>query len=224
MKIDIKISLVILSLLILIPGCASTPVSTSVIPKPPVGMPGTYHKIAKGETLWRVSRMYGVDLEELAQVNRIADATSIEVGQQIFIPNRVRPQIEAVKNSSNDDFIWPLRGRVSSGFGQTYNNMFNKGINIQPYSSTDIVASRAGKVVFLSDNFAGYGMTVIIDHQDGLFTVYARNVQVFVRPGDFVQKGSVIAKVGYGGRDRNIYLHFEVRRGHIPQNPLFYLP
>jgi len=218
-------NILIISLLFLgIAGCASAPTYTRPVAPAAQTMPGIYHRIEKGQTLWRVSRIYGVDLEELVRVNRIADAKAIEIGQQVFIPNRLKPASQPAKDSDSEDFIWPVRGKVIFPFGQTYNNMLNKGINIQPYGSWEVLASRSGRVVFTADDFIGFGKTVIIEHTGGLFTVYARNSALFVKPGDNVQKGMLIAKAGASGRDRNTYLHFEVRRGAIPQNPLFYLP
>jgi murein DD-endopeptidase MepM/ murein hydrolase activator NlpD len=102
--------------------------------------------------------------------------------------------------------------------------MINKGINIQPGGGIDVVASRSGKAVFLCENFGGFGKTLIIDHGDGLSTVYARNYQILVKAGDNIQKGQLIAKAGSAGRDKSVYLHFEVRKGHISQNPYYYLP
>ena len=201
-------------------GCAPAPY---VKPTLPPSMPGIYHRVEKGQTLWRISKIYTVDLDEIVKINRIADASSIDVGQLIFIPRRQKPQVLAAKSLS-DDFIWPLRGRVISTFGQTFNNLINKGLNIQTYHNSDIVASRSGRVVFLGDNFNDFGKTIIIDHGDGFSTVYARNSRVFIKPGDYVQKGIIIARAGSAGRDKNIYLHFEIRKGHLPQNPYFYLP
>ncbi|MCX5696099.1 MAG: peptidoglycan DD-metalloendopeptidase family protein [Candidatus Omnitrophica bacterium] len=205
-------------------GCATAPYIKPAALKAPLGIRGIYHKVEKGQTLWKISKIYGVDLEELARVNRIADTTAVEVGQQVFIPNRSQPQTQAIQYDDNDDFIWPLRGRVTGTFGQNINNMLNKGINIAPYGSVDVLASRSGRIVFVDKDFAGLGKTIIIEHSDGLFTVYGRNAEVFVQAGDIVRKGTNIAKAGSGGRDRGIYLHFEVRRGHLAQNPLFYLP
>lgn len=167
--------------------------------------------------------MYDVDLGELTRVNRILDSTTIEIGQLLFIPNRqtVKP---AALSYSSEDFIWPIRGRVISTFGQTYNNMINKGINIQPHSGMEVVASRDGRVVFYANDFGGFGKTIIIEHGDGLSTVYARNSDVFIKAGESVRKGAVIARAGSAGRDRNTYLHFEIRKGHTPQNPYYYLP
>jgi murein DD-endopeptidase MepM/ murein hydrolase activator NlpD len=101
--------------------------------------------------------------------------------------------------------------------------MINKGINIQTYGSPNVVASRSGKVVFYDDNFKDFGKTIIIDHGDGFSTVYARNSQVFIKIGDYVQRGTLIAKAGSTDRDKNTYLHFQIRKGYIPQNPYFYL-
>jgi len=201
-------------------GCVPSPYMKTAVPP---GLPGTYHRVERGQTLWRISKLYDVDLGEIAAINHISDAAKIESGQLIFIPNRQR-QIPAFNRYSSDDFIWPIRGKVIATFGQTFNNMLNKGINIQPYNNLDIVAARSGRVVFYKDNFGYFGKTLIIDHSDGFSTVYARNSQVFIKVGENVEKGTVIARVGSAGRGKNTYLHFEIRKGYTPQNPFFYLP
>ncbi|MDP3732784.1 MAG: LysM peptidoglycan-binding domain-containing M23 family metallopeptidase [Candidatus Omnitrophota bacterium] len=202
-------------------GCATTPYTAP--PKPQFAMPGMYHHVEKGQTLWRISKLYNVDLDEIVRINRMPDATSIEPGQLIFIPS-VQKKPYLPDQSSKEDFSWPLKGKVIASFGQTFNSMINKGINIQRIKGQDIIASRSGKVTFYDTNFDGFGKTIIIDHGDGFSTVYARNSEVFVKIGDYVQKGNVIAKVGSSDRDKNTYLHFEIRKGYIPQNPYFYLP
>ncbi len=205
-------------------GCATAPLISP--PKPEFAIPGIYHRVERGQTLWRISKIYNVDLDEIVKINRVSDATSIEVGQLIFIPHYQQQPTQQYTPSrySAEDFIWPLRGKVIATFGQTFSNMINKGINIQPYGVHDVVATRSGKVIFYADDFQGFGKTIIIDHGDGLSSIYARNAQVFIKIGDTVQKGTPIAKAGSAGRDNNVYLHFEIRKGHIPQNPYFYLP
>ncbi|MDD4894689.1 MAG: LysM peptidoglycan-binding domain-containing M23 family metallopeptidase [Candidatus Omnitrophica bacterium] len=187
-------------------------------------MPGVYHQVEKGQTLWRISKAYNVDLDEIVRINHIPDAASIEPGQSIFIPSAKQKKQQLFAEASPEDFAWPLKGRVIAGFGQTFNDMINKGINIQKVNDQDVLASRSGKVAFYNNNFESFGKTIIIDHGDGFSTVYARNSEVFVKTGDYVQKRAVIARIGSLGRDRNPYLHFEIRKGHIPQNPYFYLP
>ncbi len=196
-------------------GCASAPLVTPVKMAP--GMPGIYHRVEKSQTLWRISKIYNLDIDELINVNRLPDASKLEVGQLIFIPQRRQVQA-SYSGSSSEDFIWPLKGRIISGFGTNSDNVINKGLNIQPRSGSDVLASRSGKVVFRSQNFMSYGKTIIVEHGDGFSTVYARNAELLVNLGDWVQKGQVIARVDSG------YLHFEIRKGYSSQNPYFYLP
>lgn len=204
-------------------GCATAPYLPLAAPGIPQGIPGTYHRVERGQTLWRISKMYNVDLDEVARINHIPDASTIEQGQLVFIPTTRKPEPIPQKYAS-EDFIWPIRGRVISSFGQTFNNMINKGVNIQPYGNLNVVAAREGEVVFYSDNFGSFGKTIIIDHGDGLSTVYTRNSEIYIKVGDNVGRGTVIAKVGCAGRDRTAYLHFEIRKGHVPQNPYYFLP
>jgi murein DD-endopeptidase MepM/ murein hydrolase activator NlpD len=79
-------------------------------------------------------------------------------------------------------------------------------------------------VVFYSQDFGIFGKTIILEHPEGISSVYARNSEVYVKVGDTVAKGAVLARVGSGGKDSRKYLHFEIRKGHIAKNPLFYLP
>jgi murein DD-endopeptidase MepM/ murein hydrolase activator NlpD len=209
-------------LLLTFSGCATVP--NIELPSQPQGLPGIYHRVETGQTLWRISEMYRIDLAELIKINRIPDASQIEIGQLIYIPSSEKSQTLSVRNNQIEDFIWPAKGKVISTFGQTTGNMINKGINIEAYKDAQVVAARTGRIVFYSPSFNNYGKTIIIDHGDGLSTVYARNSEVFVKIGDEIQKGARIAKVGQSGRDKNAYLHFEIRKKHIPQNPYFYLP
>jgi len=202
-------------------GCATAPYTLP--PKPQFAMPGIYHRVEKGQTLWRISKIYSADLDEIVKINRIPDAASIEPGQFIFIPSAQKKQYLSGQSSA-EDFSWPLKGRVITSFGQTLNDMINKGINIQGVKGQDVVVSRSGKVIFYDSNFENFGKTIIIEHGDGFSTVYARNSEVLVKIGDYVQRRTVIAKVGSSDRDKNAYLHFEIRKGYIPQNPYFYLP
>ena len=201
-------------------GCATTTYTTAPISP---GMPGSYHKVEKGQTLWRISQVYHIDLDEIISANHISDASRIEAGQLIFIPHQYQ-QPQKTYASSSEDFIWPMRGKIIAPFGQTFNNMANKGINIRPFKSGEVVAARSGKVIFYADDFKGFGKTLIIDHGDGLSTVYSLSSQVLVKPGDVVNKGTLIAKVGLNqANNKNTYLHFEIRKASIAQNPYFYL-
>lgn len=220
-RMGVRFPSLALCLLILgsIAGCATAPVST--LPPKIEGIPGIYHKVEKGQTLWRISKMYNIDLDTLVKINRIPDSASIEIGQMILIPQTQKQIIPPAISASEEDFIWPAKGRVTGVFGHVYADRLNKGINIQPYENTEVYASRSGKVVFCAPSFKNYGKTIIIDHGDGFSSVYSGNAQLLVAAGDNVRRGSVIAKLNNSGTKP--YLHFEIRKGHFAQNPKFYL-
>jgi murein DD-endopeptidase MepM/ murein hydrolase activator NlpD len=209
-------------------GCASTPV---VLPPREIApavrtQEGAYHKVVKGETLWRISKNYGVELEKVVSVNGLRNAECIESGQVIFIPSAGKPaeiKISAEVVRSKEDFIWPVRGKVISSFGERQGTAPNKGIDIQARAGMPIVAARSGKVIFSEDKLRGYGKTVILDHGDGYNTVYAHNSEILVKIGESVTQAVTIAKMGSTGRSQTPYLHFEIRKGHKPRNPFFYL-
>jgi len=207
-------------------GCASAPYYA---PLPVEGMPGLYHRVEKGQTLWRIAKIYSIDLDELVRINRICEPTKIESGQLIFIPKtrNLGSAVGAYQQNlqlGSEDFIWPLKGTVISRFGQNINNVINQGIDIEAAYGNDVVAARSGRVSFYKEQMGGLGKTIIIDHGDNFMTVYARNADILVTVDEKVTQGKVIAKVGNAGREKKSFLHFEIRKGHIPQNPYYYLP
>ncbi len=183
---------------------------------------GLYHKIRPKETLWRISRMYGVEVEALASANGLKDAKKILAGQLLYIP---APDVSDFGNGAKEKtFVWPLRGKILSFFGNQKEGVKNKGIDIRARHGEAVVASRSGKVSFIDENMKGFGKTIIIDHPDEYSTVYAYNSQILVRVGQGVRQGTVIAKAGQSGRATGPRLHFEIRREHKPQNPYYFLP
>jgi murein DD-endopeptidase MepM/ murein hydrolase activator NlpD len=180
---------------------------------------GKYHKVEKGQTLWGIAKAYGVSLDELVRLNRIPNAAQIEEGQLIFIPKKTSFVSTQDPLLTHKKFIWPVRGKVISYFGNTAEDRVNKGIDIRVASSTDVSAAGAGKIVF-SDYLQGYGQTLIIDHLDGFFSIYSNLSKRLVKFGDNIYQGQMIAKLD--GNDSVV--HFEIRREGEPKNPLYYLP
>lgn len=119
-------------------------------------------------------------------------------------------------------FKWPVQGEITSRFGQRHGTPHD-GIDIGAPKGTPVVAVDNGRVVF-ADAQSGYGNLIVIRHLDGLMTVYAHNERNLVRLGENVTQGQLIAKVGQTGRASGPHLHFEVRRGVEPENPLLFLP
>ncbi|GBD03435.1 Murein hydrolase activator NlpD [bacterium HR19] len=118
-------------------------------------------------------------------------------------------------------FIPPVKGKVISNFGDR-NGREHKGVDISAPEGTDILAAEDGVVIF-SGFLKGYGNVVIIKHEGDYFTVYAHNKYNTVKENEFVKRGQVIGKVGQTGNATTPHLHFEVRRGTKPLNPLDFL-
>ncbi|MDX8409452.1 MAG: M23 family metallopeptidase [Mariprofundales bacterium] len=118
---------------------------------------------------------------------------------------------------------WPTKGIVTSKFGRRGSRMHD-GIDIGAKTGTAVTAAAAGEVVYADHKLSGYGNLIIIRHSRDLFTAYAHNKRNLVRRGDRIHRQQKIAEVGQTGRATGPHLHFEVRRGTTPVDPLLYLP
>lgn len=210
-----------------LPACATVeqPLPSTTVPATltlPLG--SVEHTVLKGETLWRISKAYNVDLDDILKANRITDATAVAIGQKIFIPKTAANETgnpEQLASKENSDFIWPIQGKIVTHFRQRNSGVLSKGIDILAETPRDIVATRSGKVSFVG-NLAGYGPTLIIDHEDGFSSVYAGNSAVIAALGDEVKQGMAVARTSDGDKKDEL-LHFEIRKRSKPQNPLYYL-
>lgn len=119
--------------------------------------------------------------------------------------------------------IWPVDGQVTSYFGQRDGSPHD-GIDIAAPEGAPIVAAADGRVIYADDALSGYGNMVIVRHSGSWATVYAHNRENLVQSGEFVVQGQKLATVGDTGRASAPHLHFEVRFGKIPKDPLQYLP
>lgn len=215
------------TLALILSGCASAPKVATVYPLQRPATGGVYHRISGGETLWRIGKSYNVEISKIAQVNRLKDPSKIVTGQLLFIPGakkKMRISAQTSTAVSKTGFIWPVKGKIVSYFGQKRHNILNRGIDILSYQGASVVASKNGVVSFCGDKVKGFGKTIIVDHGDGYSTVYAYNSQNLVKPGDRVNRSQVIAKVGKSSRSDKHTLHFEIRKRQKPKNPFYYLP
>jgi len=175
--------------------------------------------VKKGESLWSISREYNVKLEAIIAANSIADASKISTGQQLRIPNVLGARLSIC------NFIWPVRGRITSPYGVRVLNgrkEFHAGIDIGGPTGTNIVAAESGRVSY-AGYMRGYGNVIILSHNGGYSTVYGHNLVNLVKKGQSVKKGSVIGKVGRTGNATGAHLHFEIRLSGKPVNPISYL-
>ena len=118
---------------------------------------------------------------------------------------------------------WPVRGKVISNFGSKPNGLKNEGINISVPEGTSVRAADSGVVAYAGNELKGYGNLVLIRHEGGYVTAYAHAKELFVKRGDTVKRGDVIAKAGQTGSVSSPQLHFEVRKGATALDPMKYL-
>ncbi len=124
---------------------------------------------------------------------------------------------------SGDGFLWPVRGKISSGFGSKPNGTRNDGVNIGAPEGATVMAAENGIVVFAGEEIPGYGRMLLISHANGFLTAYAHNRDLYVAVGDEVERGQRIASVGSSGNVTSPQLHFEVRDGKEPVDPMLVL-
>jgi len=179
---------------------------------------GTY-TVKEGDTLWNISRRFGIPLKELLQANGLRETSVLQIGQVLRVPSR--GGVPAAPQRAQQGFIWPVNGRISSRFGPRGRG-FHYGIDIIAPVGTVVRAAESG-VVSYSGWMSGYGRVVIITHASGLQTVYAHNSVNLVREGQRVNKGDPIARVGSTGNATCPHLHFEMRRNGRPVDPLEFL-
>lgn len=126
-------------------------------------------------------------------------------------------------STTGTEFRWPVRGRIIAGFGTKPNGEKNDGINLAVPEGTAVKAAEAGTVIYAGNELEGYGNLVLIRHADGWVSAYANNKDITVQRGDKVRRGEVIAHAGMTGSVTSPQVHFELRKGAKPVNPLNYL-
>ena len=187
--------------LMILCSCATAPYEQMSLPTQQAipSLHGSYHRVRRGETLWRIARSYGLTVETLATANRLPGTHGLTVGQQLFIPI---PQ-------ESPRFLWPVRGAAT---------VASHGIAIRAPSGSLVRASRSGRVAVATQRLSGLGKTVMLDHQDGYFTIYGGLEQILVSPGSSVRQGIPVGSLGSNS------LYFEVRYGLEPKSTLALLP
>lgn len=163
-------------------------------------------------------RIYKVSEKNGKQVSK-------EVVQETIVKEPVTEVIrigtKEIPSKGTGELIWPTKGGyISSKQGYRWGKM-HKGIDIARPSDRSILAADTGTVVFAGED-GGYGNKVVIDHNNGMRTLYAHLSSIDVSVGQTVQKGSKIGIMGSTGNSTGIHLHFEVYQNNKLQNPLNY--
>ena len=233
---------------------------------------GSY-TVRQGESVYGISRTYGVPVAELQQANGITDRAacaparcsrfraarslrrrppSSDVADRVPAASparrRTRPSSTAATRRAwraaatmsrptgtiapaqaprgsvaSDKLRWPVNGKIITGFGQRNDGTHNDGINLSVPQGTAVHAAESGVVAYAGSELKGYGNLVLLRHDNGWVTAYAHNDELMVKRGDKVQRGQVIAKAGRTGSVDQPQVHFELRQGSKPVDPVPFL-
>ncbi|MGC9398954.1 MAG: peptidoglycan DD-metalloendopeptidase family protein [Anaerolineae bacterium] len=216
---------------------------------PPVD--GAYHTVAEGETIASIAEDYEVEVSALYNMwNEIEPGDALRVGQRLVIPNGVGadfdwepppPPVQAGVTAA--DYSYGFCGDVGvSGPGArgwfilpTGSYAVSGWTFHDPRNPTHIgldYRCRLGDAIYAADNgvviyagwATGYGNLVKVDHGNGFVTYYAHLDSVWVSCGQSVYQGTVVGPCGTTGWSTGPHLHFEIRKGGVPQNPALYQP
>jgi len=219
-------------------------------PMHPQHDPGQWYVVDEGETLGDVARRAGVPEEDLLEVNGLRTSAEVHAGSLIYVldgpggpvalakaappqvtsaepardPGAPPPQIAPASTGPRARFRWPVENpRVTSYFGSRWGRP-HEGIDLIAPVGTPVFAADVGDVVYAGNKLRGYGNMVVVRHTGDLMTVYAHNSVLLVKVGDRVLVGQRLALSGQSGHATGPHVHFEVRRGQIPRDPLPFLP
>lgn len=232
-------------LLALLPaaGCRTTPEQRPA-PEPLAPgeePPGTWHEVQAGDTLWSLSRRHGLTPDEVAEVNGIQTSDTLFPGQLLFLPGatEARPRDDEGESKVGEarraaeqappslagsvTLAWPLDEGVLLRDYSSQGPVPYEGLMLAAPSGTAVRAAADGEVLHVGSEGA-YGTMVLLRHAGDLVTIYAHVEDVQVKAGERVRRGQAIASVGKSGRAESPQLHFQVRSGRTPVDPLTVLP
>ncbi|MGX1164239.1 murein DD-endopeptidase MepM/ murein hydrolase activator NlpD [Bradyrhizobium sp. USDA 372] len=152
------------------------------------------------------------------QSARLAQATSNVEEKPAETPAKAAEATGALPT-----FRWPVRGKVVTTYGAKTNGKSNDGINLAVPEGTPVKAAEDGVVAYSGNELKGYGNLVLVRHSNGYVTAYAHASELLVKRGDTIKRGQVIAKSGQSGEVASPQLHFEIRKGSSPVDPLQFL-
>ena len=196
----------------------------------PPGIEG--YLVQPGDTLWSIARRHGTSVDKLYALNSMTTPQDLRAGQRLQVP-RASTQSDAtpvpsLRTPQPEEPPATKIARVPSAPAPTsrYGRRGGRphdGVDIGAAQGTAVQAAAAGQVIFAGVH-GGYGKLVLVRHANGLVTVYAHQRDIAVRKGQRVTAGQLLGHVGTTGRASGPHLHFEVRRGARPENPLRHLP
>jgi murein DD-endopeptidase MepM/ murein hydrolase activator NlpD len=117
-------------------------------------------------------------------------------------------------------FAWPVEGRILSGFGAKPGGRFNDGVNLKASAGAPVRAAGDGVVAYAGDAIPGFGNLLLVKHAGGWVSAYGHNDALLVTRGARIARGDIIARAGATGSVTEAQLHFELRKGRTPVDPV----
>jgi len=188
------------------------------------------HTVESGDTGFGLAYRYAVPWSDIAVANGIEPDAPLRIGQQLLIPTLLgSPGTTPVPGSmtptaSATHFAWPLSGPIRRGWRSRNSRDYHDGLDIEAPEGTAVRASAAGIVIFAGEEWNQFGNLVVIDHGDGWHSAYGSLGRVTVQKGHKVTQGERVGLVGDTSITKRTELHFELRKGGKPVNPLDELP
>ncbi|MFZ5822772.1 MAG: peptidoglycan DD-metalloendopeptidase family protein [Bacillota bacterium] len=199
---------------------------------------GAVYIVESGDTLWEIASNYGVDFTEIVEANPDVDAEALQPGQVLLVPGgepvyqrlstTVASRSGESRAAAGSFGRWPLSGPVTDWFGWRTHPVYgtrhyHDGMDIGVPIGTPVVSVARGRVSYVG-YLGGYGLTVKVEHGDGLVTLYAHLSEAHVSVGQSVGGGEQIALSGNTGTSTGPHLHFSVFVGGSPVDPSGWLP
>lgn len=194
---------------------------------------GVYHKVAKGDTIASLAKKYKVPASTIVSYawNQLTDVNQpLAIGRMMIVPGGEKPYVAksvaaysvkapAGARKGTGALAWPTTGKLTQKYWSRH-----PGIDIAARKGTVVRAADSGFVVAAGWSPVGYGYHIVVDHGNGIQTLYAHLSRFAVRAGDTVSRGQLIGYVGSTGNSTGPHLHFEVRVRGAHRNPLGMLP
>lgn len=196
-----------------VPGAKTAAVAAPAAPVAAAPVAGTLQPVAAAPApATKMAAVAPVQSARLAQATSNVDEKPAET-----------PAKAAEATGALPTFRWPVRGKVVTSYGAKTNGKSNDGINLAVPEGTPVKAAEDGVVAYSGNELKGYGNLVLVRHSNGYVTAYAHASELLVKRGDTIKRGQVIAKSGQSGEVASPQLHFEIRKGSSPVDPLQFL-
>jgi murein DD-endopeptidase MepM/ murein hydrolase activator NlpD len=192
-----------------------------------------YHTVVAKDTIESIAKQYKAKPADIIvyEGNHLDPKNpTITVGQKLTVPGGSKPiprklvkiysgPVPANAAKGTGRFVWPASGSITQGF-----KPYHRAIDIAGWTGAQIKAADSGYVVESGWSDEGYGNYIVIDHRNGLQTLYGHLSQIFVSAGNSVGRGALIGAMGSTGRSTGPHLHFEIRQRGAQLNPFGSLP